>query len=481
MASTASGTAFQHLRDLFGPGTAAGLTDEQVLDRFSGSNDAVAFEALVARHGPMVLATCRAVLKSEHDVEDAFQTTFLLCDLEGLTYDQAADRLRWTVPTLRCRLAKARHRLKGRLTRRGFAAPTLGAVVAAKGARTAVPPVLMRSTVLAATSGSASSGVVLLTHALLKEMLMTKIKFATTVALAALGLASAGVIAAGGRWADDATPPMKPTTGAAGVSREKPVPEKPLETVEITGRVVAPNGRPVTGATVTAVYIDADAVPWPKTISGSDGRFSIRLPKPERDASAEGYLANHPWLVASAPGYGVGWCDERGLRADRPAEQVVTLVEEGPPIEGRIVDLEGRPVVGASVRAAWIWYDEKGNIAGWIAKARNGAAGNLWQGLSANTPGSRRATDRTLISTSTAATKSSHCRVGGSSPFAISWTGTVPPPDTRRSRAMTPSNNSSIRCLKRFFPAPTPLSPRWLSTRRPNRCRSTSRATPASR
>ena len=88
----------------------------------------------------------------------------------------------------------------------------------------------------------------------------------------------------------------------------------------------------------------------------------------------------YPWLVASAPGYGVGWC-ERVLRADRPAEQVVTLVEEGPPIEGRIVDLEGRPVAGASVQAARIWYDEKGDIAGWIAKARNGAAGNLWQGL----------------------------------------------------------------------------------------------------
>ena len=69
------------------------------------------------------------------------------------------------------------------------------------------------------------------------------------------------------------------------------------------------------------------------------------------------------------------------LRADRPAEQVVTLVDEGPPIEGQIVDLEGRPVAGATVQAARIWYDEHGNIAAWIAKARNGAAGNLWQGL----------------------------------------------------------------------------------------------------
>ena len=38
----------------------------------------------------------------------------VLCDLQGLTYNQAADQLRWTEPTLRCRLARARQRLKGR-------------------------------------------------------------------------------------------------------------------------------------------------------------------------------------------------------------------------------------------------------------------------------------------------------------------------------------------------------------------------------
>ena len=44
------------------PGTVAGLTEGQLLDRFVAGRDEAAFEALVARHGPMVLGVCRRVL-----------------------------------------------------------------------------------------------------------------------------------------------------------------------------------------------------------------------------------------------------------------------------------------------------------------------------------------------------------------------------------------------------------------------------------
>jgi RNA polymerase sigma factor (sigma-70 family) len=464
MAGTTLGMAFRHLRDLFGAGTVGGLGDAQLLVRFASSNDEVAFEALVARHGPMVLATCRAVLRNEHDVEDAFQTTFLvlakkahsvrggdalggwlhrvafrvavaanveakrrrrkeaeasamaplhtyepalepvhdlrpilheeinrlpesqrlpvvLCELEGLTYKQAAEQLRWTVPTLRCRLAKARQRLKSRLTRRGFAGRAMGAAYPPEGILPTVPAGLVRSTVVVATGGGPiSAGVALLTHAILRKMLMTNIKFATSAALAALVLVSAGVLASGGGRPGELMPATNPRAVAASVIPTEPADEKPHETVEVNGRVVAPDGRPVAGASVRAAHVSTGAPAMIKATSGPDGRFSVRLPKPAGDAPAAGELAMYPWLVASAPGYGVGW-SERALRADRPAGQVVKLVEEGPPIEGFIVDLEGRPVAGAQIRAASIWYDEHGDLAGWIAKARNGAAGNLWQGL----------------------------------------------------------------------------------------------------
>ena len=230
----------------------------------------------------MVLATCRAILRHEHDVEDAFQATFLvlarkapfgprrrrtgrlaapgglsrggqasvaakrrrrreaeaaamaisdaarpgldpdvgsivheevdrlpdglrlpvvLCDLEGLTYEQAAGRLDWTEPTLRHRLVKARQRLRDRLTRRGVTGAALGVVIAVSDATAAVPAAWAETAVATATGGASSMAAGALAHAIMRGMLVTKLKIAAMAAIVAVGIASAGVFAIGARRA----------------------------------------------------------------------------------------------------------------------------------------------------------------------------------------------------------------------------------------------------------------------------------------
>jgi RNA polymerase sigma factor (sigma-70 family) len=55
-----------------------GLTDRQLLERFTLHQEEDAFAELVRRHGPMVLAVCRRVLRHQHDAEDGFQAAFLV-------------------------------------------------------------------------------------------------------------------------------------------------------------------------------------------------------------------------------------------------------------------------------------------------------------------------------------------------------------------------------------------------------------------
>lgn len=78
MAARISNTARREFQTLFTVGTLGNLSDDQLLDRFVTRKDEFAFEALVKRHGPMVLRACRRILDDHHEAEDAFQATFLI-------------------------------------------------------------------------------------------------------------------------------------------------------------------------------------------------------------------------------------------------------------------------------------------------------------------------------------------------------------------------------------------------------------------
>ena len=62
-------------------GVVGNLTDAQLLDRFlagGGEVAELAFQALVIRHGRMVLGVCGNILRDPDDAQDAFQATFLV-------------------------------------------------------------------------------------------------------------------------------------------------------------------------------------------------------------------------------------------------------------------------------------------------------------------------------------------------------------------------------------------------------------------
>ena len=75
------GTDSRFLETLFSAGTACGLTDAQLLERFVARHDETAeaaFETLVLRHGSMVFDISLKILGNTHDAQDAFQATFLI-------------------------------------------------------------------------------------------------------------------------------------------------------------------------------------------------------------------------------------------------------------------------------------------------------------------------------------------------------------------------------------------------------------------
>ncbi len=81
MSSGVATSVVRQLESLFDGGSVAGLTDRQLIERFTARSDTAdeaAFAALVNRHGPMVLDVCRQILGDLHDAEDAFQAVFFV-------------------------------------------------------------------------------------------------------------------------------------------------------------------------------------------------------------------------------------------------------------------------------------------------------------------------------------------------------------------------------------------------------------------
>jgi RNA polymerase sigma factor (sigma-70 family) len=450
MTSMALGSVARQLGSLFEDGSAAGLSDRQLLERFTargGPADEAAFAVMVARHGPMVLGVCRQLLGDHHHAEDAFQAVFLvlarqarsirdpellgtwlygvalrtartsrgriarrrrteqrgaarqstagpglaadramlereqaealhreierlpstfrvpvvLCYFEGLTLDEAAQRLRRPVGTVRSRLARARVKLRRGLTRRGIVLPAaaLVAMLDARPVSAALSSLLCdittRSAVgfaaKSAAAGTISAPAMALAQDVLRSMLLHKLK------LAILTLSFLGAIASAAGFVGQAPARQvgKPDPGQPAANPDelnlKPAPGRMF----VLGRVLDPAGKPVPNAT-TMVYARSKALghspsisrmsPVPIGDTRADGSGQFHLDAPRTSSSRFDTFG----AVAIAPGYGAGWA-ELDPDADQPDADITLRPEHV--IHGRLFDVQGRPVSGVTI-SVWL-------------------------------------------------------------------------------------------------------------------------------
>jgi DNA-directed RNA polymerase specialized sigma24 family protein len=127
MTSTACSALAGYVRRL-AERDAHGLSDRELLDRFTRQRDEAAFTELVRRHGPMVLAACRRVLRHVHDAEDAFQAAFLVLARKADSIRQRDSVSGWLYQVayrvaLRARMADDRRREQHTALSDGFPAP----------------------------------------------------------------------------------------------------------------------------------------------------------------------------------------------------------------------------------------------------------------------------------------------------------------------------------------------------------------------
>jgi RNA polymerase sigma factor (sigma-70 family) len=116
--------------------------------------------AAVDPHAAAIWHEAREILDDEiQRLQENYRLPLVLCYLEGLTRDEAAAQLGWTVDKLRGLLDRGRERLRSRLIRRGVTLSAAGAVtlLADTVSAATVPPFLAVTTIQAAARFAAGT------------------------------------------------------------------------------------------------------------------------------------------------------------------------------------------------------------------------------------------------------------------------------------------------------------------------------------
>jgi RNA polymerase sigma factor (sigma-70 family) len=316
----------------------------------------------------------RAVHEEIAWLPEKLRPAIVLCDLQGVPHVRAAAELRLSERTLRRRLSEARQQLKNRLGSRGLAPDgEMMAAIFLREAGFAVPAAWLEATVQAAqamtipiAAGAVSAAAAKLSHEVLAIILLQKLKL-VSAALVACGLmawgASVTLMTRGNGPPQAASTPVAVVPRTASASTTKPVAEPdPLDAVgkfPVRGQVLDPDGKPVANAEISIRHrTEFGSTPISPVVTGQQGRvavsdahgrFQFEL---DKASSNWPYGDLPPWrkalIAATAPGFGLAWAEAGSLANGEEAN--LRLVRDDVPIRGRVLDTEGRPVAGVTVR-----------------------------------------------------------------------------------------------------------------------------------
>jgi RNA polymerase sigma factor (sigma-70 family) len=272
----------------------------------------------------------------------------VLCYLQGLTYAAAAHQLGFSEAAIRGRLARARERLRQRLTRRGVTVPAGLLVAGAAGeAQAAIPLTLIQGTIRIALGFMAGNTAAVLAREVLNSMLLNQLKVATVLLCLGIGSSYCAWHALAG--ATDENGRSHPGQVAkAPAAAPKPQTTRPAVAYRLTGSVrVEGTGEPVAGATVDVMIADSGQGHRGANrtaLSGADGRFLVDLPPGSARA----------WTLTAPVGYWVPEnrrnIEEFAVSKDQPVHHKDYVVRRGAVWDFRITRaLKATPLPGVVV------------------------------------------------------------------------------------------------------------------------------------